>query len=192
MPSVLVFPAAPNPLDRHGIIVVSPTRESKAVSLTGLYERASEPSPIGDDDRAEFARLFRADRTVRRVAMNARTPAPPLGFAMAAPATSAQELANALRIDQIPKHVRGSIEDGAPWFLIVSVSATNPGFGIGRALANQALSAMRSGGARHVFVAAGASETSLIARLRDAGFSVDAASSDRRRVLLSRNVDFTF
>lgn len=191
MSPVLPFPTPENPLERRGIIITSPTAPSDPANLVPFYAAASDPVAIGDEETSEFAAAFRGGRTVRRVAIR-QAVGDIVGFAMAMPATTPQEFANALRIDRIPNHVRSAIDAGTAWAMIVSVSSAIPAQGIGRALANQALSAIRMNGARHVFVALRSSSTSAIVRLRDYGFTKDVASHDERRVVFSRNVDFTF
>ncbi|MEI6511362.1 MAG: GNAT family N-acetyltransferase [Candidatus Uhrbacteria bacterium] len=190
-PTVLSFPARHNPLQNRGVAIATLTPESDPSFLLPLYEAAVAPYVLPKQDRPEFVALFRGESSVRIVATRQSTGAP-LGFALAAPVHSFQELANALRFDRYVPNAREMVDAGDTWALIVSVGPSAPLQGIGRALANQALVAMVGSGARYVFVAVRSSELALASRLYESGFSRDGTSNDDRRILLSRTAAFTF
>lgn len=190
-PIVLQFPPRPNHLQNRGVAIASLTPESDPSFLLPLYENAVAPYVLPKKDRPEFVALFRDEASIRFVATRQSTGSP-LGFALAAPVRSFQELANALRFDRNLPNVRVTIDAGGAWVLIVSVDPSVPLQGIGKALANQALVAMVGSGARYVFVAVRSSELALQSRLFDKGFTRDGTTTDDRRTLFSRTAVFTF
>lgn len=181
--NVVAFPAA-----ARLYTVCSPTRLSVPDHLVPLYERAISSPVLVEDNRQEFAKLFRDGRTVRRAAV---VPGGnPIGFALAVPVATFVELGRALSIDRIDAHVPTTIARTKAWALVLAVDAFEVRKGIGRALANDALAAMRREECHRVYVAvrAGADHWLHVRLLAD-GFERDGTTKDGKRVILSRKTE---
>lgn len=193
--NVVLFPAVParpNPLASRGVGIMTPTASSDPDLLVPLYESATGAPVLFEEDRREFVAMFRGGRAVRRVAVNA-TSGVPLGFALAVPVATIQDLANALRFNRFPAHVRETVVRGGTWALVVAVTPAVPLQGIGRALANQALAGIQEyADAKRLYVTIPSAEPRLCQRLADEGFSRDGTTVDDRRLLLSHALPHVF
>lgn len=189
--NVLPFPALSGRASNPGFSAASSAGESDPSLLVPLYAQAVAPCRLDDSDRRKFADLFRGASTLHRVAFR-QMGSEAIGLALAAPVATIEDLAYGLYVDRIPVQTRKKIECGDAWMLATVVDRSVPRLGVGRELANWALARMRERGARHVFVAHRTADSSLCARLVDAGFSREAVTSDSRRVLLSRDTQFHF
>ncbi len=191
--NVVAFPASldrPTPLASRGIEIVTPTAASDPDFLVPFYERATGSPVLFEEDRREFVTMFRGGRSVRRVAVNAS--GLPLGFSLAVPVATAQDLANALRFNRIQPHVRETVSRGGTWALVVAVTRAVPRFGIGRDLVNSVLAGVARHEATRFYATLPSADTQLYRRLLDDGFSADGTTSDDKRYLVSHAFPYRF
>lgn len=190
---VLPFRRSGDPLASRGIALFSPGPGSRAASLRPLYRIGTGPTELAADPDRQLELVFDAPLAVRVVAMNVHVTQPPLGFALAVPVATPQELADALAVNRFDPHVRVTLERSRSWALLVAVHAPVCQVGIGRALANRALDGIRDAGGERVYVAARACDAWLSSRLLDLAFSRDGVTRETHpRTLFSRDANFTF
>lgn len=190
---VLHFPVRDDALARRGVALFSPADGSQPTHLSELYDLATGGTELETDPSQQLVLAFNHPRAVRVAAVNARMAQPPLGFALAVPVTTPQELANALLVNQCGPHVRDTLAHRCSWALLVATHGSVRQLGIGRALANRVLDGIRDAGAERVYLAARASDAWIGPRLHELAFSRDGVTRETHpRTLFSRDVNFSF
>lgn len=190
---VLQFPRQDDTLARRGIVLLSPGPGSQSTSLRDLYRVATGETELVSDPDGQLALTFETPRAARMVALNGRVAQPPLGFALAVPVKTPQELADALAVNQMDAHVRDTLVQKNAWALLVAVHGPVQRLGIGRALGNRALDAIRDAGGERIYLAARARNSWITPWLLERAFSRDGITREiHPRTLFSRDVNFVF
>lgn len=191
--TVLQFPRKDEPLAKRGIVLLSPGPGSRSTYLRALYGIAIGETELAADPDGRLALTFETPRAERVVALNGRVAQPPLGFALAVPVATRQELANALVVNQVDGYVHETLNRKCGWALLVAVHAPVRRIGIGRALANRALAAIRDAGGERVYLAVRGSDAWTTPWLLGRAFSRDGVTRETHpRTLFSCDVNFSF
>src|SRR3989339_1158126 len=192
MAVVLPFHPQGDPIANRGIGICSSAAGSLPNALWSLFRLAIGIAETQTDHDGTYDLAFAHASAVRVAAMSAREVMPPLGFALAVPVASPQELADVLRMDRFESHVRESLDRKRSWALLVAVDPTVRRTGIGRTLANAALNGIRGAQGERVYVAARARDSWIAHRLLGMRFSRDGVSSEvvPRVLFSSRSLSF--
>lgn len=190
---VLPFRRPDDSITNRGIALFSLGPGSMTTYLHALYRVATGNTELEKDPARQLALAFDTPRAARVVALNARVTQQPFGLALAVPVTTQQELADALAVNQMDQHVRDTLAHKRSWALLVAVHAPIRQIGIGRALANRALDAIRDAGGERIYLASRCCDAWAAPWLLDHAFSRDGVTREiHPRALCSRDVNFAF
>ncbi len=194
--NILSFPSGSSQghaLVQRGILVFPLAEGSKTDNLFPLYRVAMGNTELQPDPAGQLTQTFETAGAVRLAAVNARVSRPPIGFALAVPVKTRQELADTLAVNVMQPFMETELEGRQSWALLVTVDISVRRMGIGRTIANRALDEIVAAGGERVFLAASSRDLQVGSFLARCGFTRCGLSRERSpRALYSRGTDFRF